>query len=579
MNDSQHEASAKEPRSLPEGVPSGAAALAKGLTLLDMVADANEPLKFADLLERSGLPKPTFARILRTIVAFRLIQQDDNLGTYSLGPRFLELSHLVWKKFDLASASVPELERLVDELGETVALSCLDGEQVLYLDERSGVGLGVKVEVGRKVPLHCTAAGKVLLALQEPSYSRAIIKRLSLEAFTPHTITEMSLLESELILTRARGYAVSSEEHLDGVNSVAVAIAGQDGLPIGALVALGPASRLDESAMHVAGRELIAAARRITGASGAVAISSHPRRRVRAQAGQRETNVACVLPWGAQLGECPVWSPTEQRVYWVDILHPAVYRFDPQTGHNEVCELNKLVSAVLLAEDERLLVASQDGMEWLHFDEARLETWVHPEEGIRENRLNDAKVAPGGSIWVGSMRLDASKPSGGLYRITSDKNVERKAADITVSNGLGWSPDNRTFYFVDTIPGLIYAYDCAPDVGTLTNRRVFVSIPEAEGRPDGLAVDCEGGVWCAIWDGWRVNRYAPDGSLDRVIDLPVPRPTSVTFGGQDLDILYITTARTRLPRSTLIEAPLSGGLFACTPGVKGLPSHYFKQSG
>ncbi|HSF63678.1 MAG TPA: helix-turn-helix domain-containing protein, partial [Paracoccaceae bacterium] len=129
--------------------PSGTQALSKGLSLLDMVADAPEPMRFADLLRASGLPKPTFARILRTLVAFGLVRQDEGRGTYSLGPRFLELSHRVWETFDLAAAAAPELQRLADEIGETVALCRLDGEVVQYLDERSGDGLAVRVDVGR----------------------------------------------------------------------------------------------------------------------------------------------------------------------------------------------------------------------------------------------------------------------------------------------------------------------------------------------------------------------------------------------------------------------------------------------
>lgn len=557
----------------PRDVPTGAAALAKGLSLLDMVADANQPMRFAELLRQSDLPKPTFARILRTLLAFGLVRQDEARGTYSLGPRFLELSHRVWDHFDLVSAATPELGRLAAELGETVALCRLDGDQVQYLEERSGDGLGVRVDSGRRVPVHCTAAGKALLAFQEPSFGRAFIERLTLAPFTAQTITENDALTADLTLTRARGYAVSYEEHLAGVNSVAVAVAGKDGTPVGALVALGPSSRFDAAKIHPAGRELIAAARRITGSAGAVAISSRPR--PRGNRLQVVADLACALPWGAQLGEAPMWHPTEQRLYWVDILHPAVYRFDPTTGRNETCELGKLVSAVLPIAGGGLMIVSQDGLERLDFETRRLRPFVHPEDGLRDNRLNDAKVGPGGSIWVGSMRLDASRPSGGLYRVTSAGRVEQKESGITVANGMAWSPDNRTFYFVDTLPGLIHAYDTEPGTGVLGNRRIFASVPEADGRPDGLCVDSEGGVWCAIWDGWRVNRYTPDGKLDQMIDLPVPRATSVCFGGPDLRTLFITSARTRLPASTLSEAPLSGGLFTCKPGVAGLPTNLF----
>ena len=555
-------------------IPAGTAALVKGLTVLDLVAEAEKPLRFAELQRRTDLPKPTFVRILNTLVAFGLVSKDEARGTYALGHRFLELSHKVWDSFDLHAAAAPELERLSAELGETVALCTLDGDETHYIDERSGQGLGVRVEIGRRTPLHCTAAGKALLAFLDPTVSRGLLDRLSLGAMTAKTITDMTALKADLTLTRARGYAVSYEEHLVGVNSVACAIAGQDGSPIGAFVALGPASRFDSSRLHPAGRELIAAARRITGHAGSFAIS--PRPRLRSTKGMQATDLECVLPWGAELGEAPIWHPIEERLYWVDILHPAVYRFDPATGLNEVCEPGKLVSAVLLGRDGRLRIASQDGIEQLDFERCRTTTFVDPENGLAQNRLNDAKVGPGGAIWVGSMRIDASKPSGGLYRIATDGEVSRQESGITVSNGMDWSPDESIFYFVETVPGLIYAYDFEPGSGVLSNRRIFAEVPESEGRPDGLSVDAEGGVWCAIWDGWRVNRYAPDGSLERVIDMPVPRPTSVVFGGKDLSQLFITTARTRLPASVLSDAPLSGGLFSCTPGPTGLPPGLFK---
>lgn len=558
-------------------MPAGAAALAKGLSLLDLVADADAPLRFSELQKSSGLSKPTFARILRTLIAFGLVRQDEAKGTYVLGPRFMELSHKVWETFDLSAVAIPELQLLSDQLGETVTLSRLDGDQVHYTDERSGAGLAVRIEPGRRAPLHATAAGKVLLAFLEPAMLRTLMQRLDLQRFTDHTLTAKDALTSELTLTRARGYAVSFEEHLDGVNSVAVAIIGKDGLPIGALSVLGPSSRMGESAIHPIGRDLIAAARRITGAAGAVAINSQPR--PRAGQGDIVRELECVLPWGAQLGEAPIWHAAQQVLYWVDILKPCVCRFDPETGQNDTRDTGKLVSSVLATSGTNLLLATQDGTEWFDFDTGVFTPFVHPEAGVSGNRLNDAKVGPGGAIWVGSMRLDASLPTGGLYRILRDGTVEVKETGISVANGLGWSPDQRTLYFVDTVPGVVYAYDTSPGTGTLSNRRIFATIPETEGRPDGLTVDGEGGVWVAIWDGWRVNRYLADGTLDRVIDLPVPRPTSVAFGGRDLSTLYITTARTRLPAATLSDAPLSGGLFACAPGVTGIPDPIFPNAG
>lgn len=558
-------------------VPAGTAALTKGLSLLDLIAEAEEPLRFADLMRASGLPKPTFSRILRTLIAFRLVRHDQAKSTYTLGHRFIELSHRVWDTFDLASAALPELERLSAELGETVALCRLDGEQALYMEERSGDGLGVRVDQGRRVPLHCTAAGKALLAAMEPSALRTLMAKLVLDRHTATTITDLQQLMAEVTLTRARGYAVSYEEHLNGVNSVAAALPGRDGAPLGAVVALAPSSRLDKERIHPVGRELMAAARRITGSAGTVAISSSPRPRSQLRS-TRTVDVACVLPWGAQLGESPVWDDAQKRLYWVDILEPAVHRFDPATGRNETRATNKLVSAILPAENGLMFVASQDGIERFDFTSGRFDPYVNPEAELSENRLNDAKVDRHGAIWVGSMRLDASRPGGSLYRIVNEKSVSPMESGLFVSNGMGWSPDGATFYFVDTIPGTILAYAVAED-GGISDRRVFARIPEASGRPDGLTVDTEGGVWCAIWDGWRVDRYTPDGVLDFSIEMPVPRPTSVAFGGDDLSTLYVTSARTRLPASALAEAPLSGGLFSCSTGHKGIANNLFRAAG
>lgn len=555
-------------------VPTGAAALAKGLALLDLVADAESPQRFAELQRMSGLPKPTFARILRTLIAFGLVRNDEEHGTYALGPRFLELSHKVWDTFDLNAVAGAELDRLSHDLGETVALCKLDKDTVQYLSERSGAGLAVRVKLGERLPLHCTAAGKAFLAFQEPSVSRGLIDQIDLEGYTETTLTKRKALEADLALIRARGYSVSYEEHLSGVNGVAVVIAAPDGTPLGALAVLAPASRLGKENIHPVGRDLIAAARRITGSAGAVAINSRPQPRV-SHAKSKKVDMDCILPWGAQLGEAPVWHEGQKRLYWVDILRPAVYRFDPTTGINEVCVLEKLVSSVLPTDGQDLVVATQDGIELLDFQDAKLRPFCNPEEGRPENRLNDAKIGPAGSIWVGSMRMDAAKPTGGLYRVDKSGGFTQKESGISVSNGLAWSPDNGSFYFVDTVPGLIFVYDSVPGTGAISNRRVFAQIPSEDGRPDGITVDSEGGVWVALWDGWSIRRYAPNGKIDFSIEMPVPRPTSLCFGGKDNATLFVTSARTRLPVSTLSEAPLSGGIFAAQPGFTGLPSNHF----
>ena len=554
-------------------VPAGAAALSKGLTLLDIVADAEPPLRFAQLHARTDFSKPTFARILRTLIAFGLVRRDEGSGCYLLGHRFLQLSQKVWENFDLSAFAAPVQRDLSAKLGETVTLFILDGERVRYIDECSGIGLGVRIDPGLRVPLHATAAGKVLLAFHEPAVTHALLNTLRLTPCTDKTITAIEKLQAELTLTRARGYALSIEEHLPGVHSVAVAIIGREASPIGGIAVHAPSSRMSETTMHTVGRELIAAARRVTGAAGAVGVTSFPR--PRAQENASTLQLRCALPCGAQLGESPLWHPLEKTLYWVDILKPSVCRFDPASGENDTRDIGKLVSAVLPVADGRLLLATQDGLEWFDFASAALKSFVNPEAEIPQNRLNDAKVGPDGAIWIGSMRMDASRPSGALYRVRADGGVTTQETALAVSNGLGWSPDRRTFYFIDSVAGQIFAYDFAADSGEIANKRVFATVAQSEGRPDGMAVDCDGGVWVAIWDGWRVNRYRSDGRFDYAIHLPVPRPTSLCFAGEDLATLYITSARTRLPIEVLSEAPLSGGLFACTPGVVGQREHLF----
>jgi sugar lactone lactonase YvrE/DNA-binding IclR family transcriptional regulator len=554
-------------------VPTGAAALAKGLYLLDVIGEAATPPRFKDLQAATGLPKGTLARMLNTLVLFRLIRQEDSDNTYRLGHRLFELAHRVWESFDLRGAAAPVLDRLAEETRETTALCAIDNNEVLYIDQRSRGGpYGFRVEVGRRAPLHCTAGGKALLAFAQPHEQRAIFDRIVLERFTPSTFAEEDALLADLALTRARGYAVSLEEHVAGVASVAAPIFDHTGRAVAAIGVFGPSSRLSKDRLHVTGRDLMAAARQISGNVGTTQmnISSKPR-----SLRQVDAEVECVLPWGAHLAEGPVWSAREKRLYWVDILAPSINRFDPATRSNEEVALPRLVSAVVERRGGGFVALTQGGLESFDFASGTLTPLVDPEAEISDNRFNDGKCDRQGRLWAGTMRLDASRASGSLYAIKPDLSWGRHESGLTVANGLDWSPDGRTFYFADSAPGRIYAYDFDESAGTVKRRRVFAEIDAAAGRPDGLAVDSEGCVWCAIWDGWCLHRYAPDGRLLREVKLPIPRPTSVAFGGDDLKTLFITSARVRLPSRILAEAPFSGGLFTLPVDVPGLPAAEF----
>ncbi|MHA6691324.1 SMP-30/gluconolactonase/LRE family protein [Devosia sp. A449] len=554
-------------------VPAGAAALAKGLHLLEVIGDFESPPRFKDLQARTGLSKGTLARILNTLVLFRLVRHEESDATYRLGHRLFELAHRVWEDFDLRGAAAPVLDRLAEDMSETVAICSIDGEEILYIDHRSrGGAFGFRIEVGRRAPLHCTAGGKVLLAFAAPHEQRALLDRLQLARYSDRTITDREALIAELALTRARGYAVSISEHVPGVSSAAAPIFDHTGKAIAAVGVFGPSERMATDTLHIWGRDLMAAGRQVSGNVGAAPmnINSYVRTDLVADPG-----VQCVLPWGAHLAEGPLWVPEEQRLYWVDILAPSVHRFDPATGDNREVVMPGLVSALLPRQGHGFIALSQTGVAAFDFEKGDMSPLVNPEADIPDNRFNDGRCDRRGRLWAGTMPLDATKPAGSLYVINPDLSWRRVDTGFSVANGLDWSPDDRTFYFVDSAPGRIYAYDFDIDSGAISNRRIFAEVPAASGRPDGLTVDSEGFVWCAIWDGWCIRRYAPDGSVDREIRMPVPRPTSVTFGGKDLKTLYITTARVRLPSRVLAEAPYSGGLFAIDVPVAGVPTTKF----
>lgn len=272
------------------------------------------------------------------------------------------------------------------------------------------------------------------------------------------------------------------------------------------------------------------------------------------------------------LGEGPMWSIREQALYWVDIMGYAFHRWDPASGAHEQYDIGQPVGTVVLRRSGGFVLALKDGLYfWDKTNGLRL---IHnPEPDQPDNRFNDGAVDRQGRFWAGTMSMVGGGAVGALYRLDIDHSVHRMETGITVSNGLGWSPDNKTMYYCDTRPRTIWEYDFDSATGAIENRREFIVVPDAEGEgaPDGLTVDSEGFIWSARWGGWKVCRYDPDGKLEREVRVPAARVTSVMFGGPDLDDLYITSARTGLSDSELQAQPHAGSVFRLRPGVKGLP--------
>lgn len=551
----------------------GAQALRRGLSLLDIVADSQRPLRFVDIAERAGLSKPTAHRMLSTLVEAGLLRIDDRDQTYRLGFRLFQMAHRVWGEFDLRSAAEPELERLRDLTHEAVRLAIMESREVLYIDQRD-IAHPVRLAsgVGARVAIHASGAGKAIMAHLDPPARQLLLSQIELERFTPNTITDRAELARQLDLIKARGYAVSFEEQHVGVSSVAAPILDHRARAIGAIAIVGPSYRLGVDRLHAMGRDAMEAARRVSGNAGqsAMSITISPR-----PMGADRDDLSCIFPTSSFLGEGPSWHAAERKLIWVDILAPSVLIGDPATGEFQTKPMPELVGAVVPRRRGGYVGAMQTGFKAFDWTSQDLSTIAAPEADKPGNRFNDGKCDRRGRFWAGTLAINAAAQEGSLYRLDTDGRVHLMDTGFHVSNGLGWSPDDRRFYFADSGTKRIYVYDFDIESGAIANRRVFAQSPDGAGTPDGLTVDSEGFVWSAQWDGWRIIRYDPDGRVDRIINLPIPRPTSVTFGGPDLTTLFITSARIRLSGQQLAEAPLSGSVFALQAGVRGQPDNSF----
>jgi sugar lactone lactonase YvrE len=271
-------------------------------------------------------------------------------------------------------------------------------------------------------------------------------------------------------------------------------------------------------------------------------------------------------PVGAGLAECPHWIADANALLWIDGVRPSVNRLDLATGvSTEMCVPAKIGSAVP-GPDGTLLLALENEL-WLRDSRSELHAWAAP--GRTGTHFNDGKCDPLGRFWVGSRSDDGSAGKGSLYRLDPDGSLTEMAKGFHVCNGLGWSPDATIFYLVDTVPRLLYRYDYDPASGTIADRRVIQDFAGVQGRPDGLAVDSAGNIWCAMWDGAGILRLSPDGEQIGWLDTPCPRPTSCAFGGADGRILFVTSATHGLDTSAE-QFGLSGSILAFHAPVAGV---------
>jgi sugar lactone lactonase YvrE len=275
-----------------------------------------------------------------------------------------------------------------------------------------------------------------------------------------------------------------------------------------------------------------------------------------------------------QLGESPWWDADAGELVRADIVRGRVHGWAPAGGASWSFELDGEVGAVvpragggqLIALDRTLRLRDADGT---------LRELAHVERDLPDNRFNDCRADPQGRLWAGTMSKLRAPGTAALYRLAPGGEIERVVAGTTISNGLGWSPQGDRMYFVDSTTQRIDALDFDGATGAISERRPLATIDPADGLPDGLAVDAEGGVWLSLFGGGAIRRYDADGTLDAVVPLPVTNPTCPAFGGPDLATLYVTSARHRLTPEQLAAEPLAGALLALEPGVRGLPANRF----
>ncbi|MBF9143593.1 SMP-30/gluconolactonase/LRE family protein [Hymenobacter properus] len=285
-----------------------------------------------------------------------------------------------------------------------------------------------------------------------------------------------------------------------------------------------------------------------------------------------------ILHAQATLGEGALWNPEMERLYWVDIEGKEFHVFDPATGHDRCYPVGSCIGTAVPMHGGHALVALQSGIHKIDLNTGQLTLLANPVADA-DQRFNDGKCDPAGRFWVGTLDLKQRDRTATLYRFDPDGSTHVMLRHVTNSNGLVWSPDRRTMYYIDTATQAVQAFDYDDATGSIDNPRVIIRIGEkTDGEPDGMTIDVEGKLWIALFGAGQVRRYDPEtGALLQTIHVPAPNTSSCAFGGPELKTLFITTGRGGLTAQQQREFPLSGNLFAVEPGMAGVPAYFFGQ--
>jgi sugar lactone lactonase YvrE len=275
----------------------------------------------------------------------------------------------------------------------------------------------------------------------------------------------------------------------------------------------------------------------------------------------------------ATLGEGPAWDAKTNSLYWVDILEKRIH---VHADENRLIQLQDYVSCVAPCTDGSLVLTHRFGVWTLKLDSGKLTEISVPSGEPNHNRFNDGKCDPAGRLIAGTMDMGEREASGSLYSFQANGSYKKLLGDIRISNGLAWSPDHKTLYYIDTPTREVKAFDYDVTTGEIANPRTALTIPAEFGWPDGMTSDTQGHLWICMWGGAQVTRW--DVKQARLLDqiqIPAWNVTSCAFGGKNMDQLYVTSARTGMDEADLKEYPLTGGLFKVETNVVGMPTFQF----
>lgn len=276
------------------------------------------------------------------------------------------------------------------------------------------------------------------------------------------------------------------------------------------------------------------------------------------------------------LGESPVWDFENKRIMWLDIFKSELHQFYPGLQQHTAVELNKIPGCITLNSQGHLLAAVHDGFAFVDPDSGKLEMLAEVEGDNPDNRFNDGKCDSSGRFWAGTMSMSGKPEAGNVYALETNGEVSLKIEGVSCSNGMAWSKDNSKFYYIDTPTKQVVSYDFDLGSGNIANKQVVINFSSKDGMPDGMTIDSDGMLWIALWDGGKVVRVNPDtGLILESVSLPVSRITSCIFGGDKLQDLYITSAKTGLTEAELALQPMAGGLFVVrNSGFQGFNKNY-----